>query len=147
MKQEIMSWDLYNSIINHIVREIKLSGKTYEHIGTFPRGGYIPAVHIANHLNIRGVYNLAPYSRFAIHNWNCPLLVVDDISDSGETLLNCIGKDIACVAYRVGSKVKPTYFSYILEKEVWIKFPWEPLDSEMKRDRDEAYDYSLDEVY
>lgn len=126
-----MDWNLYNLIMDNVITEIRKSGKKYDCIGTFLRGGYIPAVHIANHLNIDHIFNLREYLISEVKEWK-NLLVVDDISDTGETLLQYKDFDIACICYKSETKVKPTFNCLCTMNTTWVIFPWEPFSRDMK---------------
>lgn len=80
-----------------------------------PRGGVIFAVIISNLLDIPML--AAPCS-------GC--LVVDDIADTGETLIHYEerGYRIATMFYNKLSQIRPEY--YFKEKnDLWIVYPWE----------------------
>lgn len=61
-----------------------------------------------------------------------PVLLVDDVVDTGDTVLE-LGKKIvrktgrtdikvACLHYKVHSKIKPEYYAEITDK--WVRYPW-----------------------
>jgi hypoxanthine phosphoribosyltransferase len=58
-----------------------------------------------------------------------PILIIDDIIDSGETILAAKKKirkrssDVAVIFKKPWSKVKPDY--YVEETDKWVVFPWE----------------------
>ena len=128
-----MSWREYDKGINHIVKAINKTGKKYSKILTFNRGGLIPSASLAFRLNINKIGTI---------NDMIPddeTLIVDDISDSGETLEPFMDHDIACLCYKRGTKVLPTYFYKIYKKDVWIVFPWERGEDCIEiRDRDKS---------
>jgi hypoxanthine phosphoribosyltransferase len=135
MDKRIMTWGIYDVIIKKIIKAIKQSGKQYKTIGTFAQNGYIPAVHIAKHLDIRNLIDLDQYEPVEI--WHMDnMLVVDDISDTGDTLKWCTRHDIACICFKKGTSVMPTYPALEYKKNDWVNFPWEPDNEEMKRNRD-----------
>ena len=88
-----------------------------------PRGGLVLAVMISHALNIPLL--MAPVE-------GC--LIVDDICDSGESLLHYI-KDssnskqkkynIATVYCKKDAMVKPDFYLYTKRDNTWIIFPWE----------------------
>ena len=130
-----MTWGIYDVIVKKIIKAIKESGKVYKIIGTFAQNGYIPAVHIAKHLDIKYLANLEEMNPGEIWRMD-DMLVVDDISDTGDTLRWCTKHDIACICFKKGTTVIPTYPSLEYERNDWVNFPWEPENEEMKRNRD-----------
>ena len=53
-------------------------------------------------------------------------LIVDDISDNGNTLSKIKGKKIACLYSTPWTKTKPDWFVAMKEnKNDWIEYPWE----------------------
>ena len=132
-----MSWNEYDEIIQKIYEDIKhtyMDLKPYEAILTFPRGGYIPAAHLANLLDIHHIIT-DPMEALQVFEDN-QILVVDDISDTGKTLMKDYTpfRDIACVCYKKSTRVKPTFYSVCFEDDTWIVFPWEHKDSKEERD-------------
>ena len=110
------------------------------------RGGMTLAHHLSEIFNIKDVFtiNASSYDKTKKLStpkvWNIPnltnhekILIVDDISDSGETFLevlkklkekypNKIFKTIA-IFYKPTSKFKPDF--YFHETNEWIEFFWE----------------------
>jgi xanthine phosphoribosyltransferase len=110
------------------------------------RGGMTLAHHLAEIFNIKDVYtiNASSYDKTKKLStpkvWNIPhldeyqnILVVDDISDSGETFLEVMKKlkekypeknfSSIAIFYKPTSKFKPDY--YFHETNEWIEFFWE----------------------
>ena len=90
-----------------------------------PRGGLVLATLISYTYNIPLL--MAPTK-------DC--LIIDDIADSGRTLLHFTENDtqfnkyhIATIFYHKRSLVKPEYYMFEKTNE-WIVFPWEKLESE-----------------
>lgn len=107
-----------------------ISSLEYNFIGLYgfngvygiPRGGLVLAVMISHYYGIPLL--AAPCQR---------CLVVDDICDSGETLLHYANDTsnsgerkykIATFAYKEGAIVKPDFYR-MEKKNNWIIFPWE----------------------
>jgi xanthine phosphoribosyltransferase len=110
------------------------------------RGGMTLAHHLGEIFNIKDVYtiNASSYDKtkkLSIPKvWNIPnlkdfknILVVDDISDSGDTFIEVIknlknkypDKNFKSISifYKPTSKFKPDY--YFHETKEWIEFFWE----------------------
>ena len=64
------------------------------------------------------------------------ILLVDDISDSGDTLSSVLETlkslpqvlevKTATLVYRDTTKVVPDYYDLMLDTPAWVVFPWEP---------------------
>lgn len=132
--KHFVTWDEFDILINYLVAQIEVSGKKYNRILTFKRGGLIPAVVLSHRL---GITNLTIERQRVFIIVDDKLLVVDDITDSGETLIPYAGKDDTLTLYgKTTSEVKPTYCPKWVMPQVWVVFPWENKDAEMKRDRE-----------
>lgn len=115
-----VSWKDMEDFLSTVVEKYK--DKKLTGVCGLPRGGLIFAVVLSNRLNIPMLY--APVK-------GC--LIVDDICDSGESLLhyykNTSGKkldyEIVTMFYKENKLgVKPDY--WFMEKgDDWIVFPWE----------------------
>ena len=120
-KQEVLQ-EKIDSIIVELqnVAKIKAEGLQFSGVYGIPRGGLIPATLLSYKLGIPLLMGPAK---------NC--LIVDDIADSGKTLMHFTMNDtqfnkyfIATIYYAKRSLVKPDF--YTKEKDgKWIEFPWE----------------------
>jgi hypoxanthine phosphoribosyltransferase len=65
--------------------------------------------------------------------WKSPILLVDDIVDSGKTMkyiksqLEVWGKKVftVCLFYKKHSIIKPDAYFHRVKNNIWVKFPWE----------------------
>ncbi len=117
----IVSWEDVEDFVNLVAdyfKNTKVSG-----VYGIPRGGSIIASLLSYKMNIPILY--APYKE---------CIVMDDISDSGETLLHFDknssdngkkkGYHICTMFYKESSLVKPELYMHI-KKDSWIVYPWE----------------------
>lgn len=120
MIKEYVSWDDVENYVNKVIDFYDNSQLTG--VYGLPRGGLILAVMISHRLHIPML--MAPVE-------NC--LIVDDICDSGESLLHyqmnssSLAKPlyhISTMMYRRGAKIVPEMFGMYKEDD-WIVFPWE----------------------
>lgn len=117
----------------------------FDAIAAIARGGLTPAHFIAMKLDIREIYTINAHSydgqnRGVLTLSNTPdslqakkILLVDDISDSGNTFIASIeslrkqNSEITiktfALFYKPTSAFKPDY--YLQESEEWIEFFWE----------------------
>lgn len=118
VKKEYVSWEQVEDFVREVAEEYKDKGIT----GIFglPRGGLCMAVMLSNKMNLPML--LAPAN-------NC--LIVDDIADSGRSLIHYTENDtqfnkydIVTLFYDERSIVKPNLYRY-KKNGRWIVFPWE----------------------
>ena len=120
MDKEKLSWQDVEEWIDELISYIKSNNLEFSGVYGIPRGGIIPATILSYKTGLPLL--LAPSK-------NC--MIVDDIADSGKTLLHFTLNDtqfnkyfIATIYYSKRSLVKPDF--YTREKtEKWIEFPWE----------------------
>ncbi len=117
MKQ-YYTWEQFDTDCKGFSASIKNEGFT--HIYGIPRGGLIVAVRLSHLLGIPLL--LHP------ETFKSTTLVVDDISDSGNTLQKLIDTygtfTSFALFFKPESKVVPTYASHSSHGH-WIVFPWE----------------------
>ena len=122
MKKKYVDWWEVEAYVQGVCQyaednKLKLSG-----VYGLPRGGLVLAVMLSHRLNIPLL--MSPTN-------DC--LIVDDISDSGESLIhycnNSSGIDtyyytITTMFWNEDSTVAPDYY-WDVKREDWIVFPWE----------------------
>lgn len=110
-----VSWAEVDIFIDMVARHLQILG-TCPGVYGIPRGGLPLAVMISHRCNI---------SLLAAPCKGC--LVVDDISDTGTTLLPYVGKDYHIITMKVRSatKVRPECFLDETSGGEWFIFPWE----------------------
>jgi len=116
-----ISWKEIDYACDYITQQIKNSRKRFKNIYGLPRGGLVVAVILSHKLRIPNVV-----TSIIDTNLN-ETLVVDDITDSGRTLLhfNGISKNIATLFRKKKSEVRPKFYYKIVPEKHWIVFPWE----------------------
>lgn len=118
MNKVFVTWDQVDQYISDLAE----SNSTRHWTGVYgiPRGGLVLAVMISHRLHIP--FLGAPCE-------GC--LVVDDIADTGRSLLHYTENetqqnryDISTMYYHERSMVQPNYW-YLQKHDDWIIFPWE----------------------
>lgn len=112
------TWEDIEDFINKVVNYIKENNLKFTGIYGIPRGGLILSTLLSYRLNLPLL--LAPIK-------GC--LIIDDIADSGRTLLHYTENDtqfnkyiIITMVYHERSLVKPDFYLYI-KKDQWVNFP------------------------
>jgi len=131
VEKRYITWQQVDSLVDTIAAQITKEFSNITHIYGIPRGGLIPAVMLSHKLGIplvikRGYETLTT-------------LIVDDISDSGETLEDYEGLNTAVLLHKPHtSRSVPTMYGSIHSSDAWIIYPWERSDSKT------IQDYKLD---
>lgn len=128
MEKVKINWDNVNSLLDVINVQ---AGNKVGYVTGIPRGGTILAILYSHRFNIP--YIETPTND--LHN----LLILDDISDTGETLEKYSKKYYnnltGTLFYKEESIKKPHFYGlYIPEGYGWIVFPWENENAESIQD-------------
>lgn len=126
MEYDIITWENIDEAIEVLAKQIEDSKIHYEVIYGLARGGLVPAVMLSHRLKISMVLNMEEVWRLKVKNKAA--LIVDDISDTGETLKYFDDQkfDIATLFVREHtSKIKPRYSYKNINHDNWLLFPWE----------------------
>lgn len=113
--------DLTNDL-RQIAHSISGKEKQFKNIYGIPRGGLILAVMLSHSLNLPVILDKNEITEETI--------VIDDISDSGETFTR-IPKSGLFVTLFIDKDTKsmPDIYKHTKKKDEWIVFPWETLSS------------------
>ena len=126
MEYDVVTWENVNEAIEVLAKQIEDSKIHYEVIYGLARGGLVPAVMLSHRLKVPMVLNMEEVWRLKVKNKAA--LIVDDISDTGETLKYFHDQkfDIATLFVREHtSKIKPRYSYKDINHDNWLLFPWE----------------------
>lgn len=136
-----IKWDEFHQDVKNLCAKIKQSGE-YNKIVAISRGGLLPAGIVAYELNIRNtaVINIATYvgaEHLKLDEVDHPAhvgpvdektLIVDDLSDSGQTFKVMRRQFPAGKYVTVYAKLRGKEEVDIFAREVpdeWIVFPWD----------------------
>lgn len=115
-----VSWDDMMKYLDRLIDEIKARNLHPTGVYGVPRGGLILATLLSYKLNIPLLLNAGE---------GC--IVIDDIADSGRTLLHYTQNDtqfnkyfITTMYYHERSMVTPDFYMFT-KGDKWIVFPWE----------------------
>jgi hypoxanthine phosphoribosyltransferase len=129
MEKVYLTWDDINSLVDKLANEVSQAPVPPHYITGLPRGGLIPAVMLSHKLDIPFV-NISLIRSLP----RTEVLIVDDIADSGETLLPYKIYQTAVLHYKMRSEHIPTYYVEEVDDNVWLSYPWEREDSETIQD-------------
>lgn len=111
------TWSEFTQLIEALAK--KIASDKYKNIYGIPRAGLIVAAMLAYRLNLPVIES---------EHITKDTLIVDEIADSGKTLISMqekYGCDTAVLHKRLKTVAKPTYFIELLESDDWIKYPYE----------------------
>jgi len=130
---ESCTWDWVHAQVDSIAAQAE-QRELPEAITGIPRGGLIPAILLAYKLDIP--YITLEQAQELLPGRRRRILLVDDIADSGYTLLdaNYFGFITATLAKRHTSKFNPDFIGCTISNDDWIIFPWESTDSQPIQD-------------
>ncbi|MBO8182405.1 MAG: phosphoribosyltransferase [Archaeoglobus sp.] len=183
LKCVVYSWKEIYEMCEELGRKIDSSGFKPDVIVAIARGGWVPARILCDVLDVRELYSVKAehWGRVAtpgeaklvqalnVDLSNKSVLLVDDVTDTGETCL--IVKDhlsslgakevrIAVLDHKSTSKFLPDYFVRKMEAWKWIVYPWSYYEdtrdfiekhemgdkdaTEIQRELKEKYDFDVD---
>jgi len=142
-----LTWnDIQSSCIN-ICYHMSLYDYKPDYIIGLMKGGVVPARIFADYFNVRFDFytlNVSLYSginkrdKLVIQDFNIKMnnkkvLIVDDILDSGKTMLGVLKYlknkktdfKTATLYWKETALTKPDYYDQIALKNDWVVFPWE----------------------
>ena len=146
-----LTWDDIQSLAEKTADMIKKDGFNADIMIAISRGGFDPARIISDQLGIRKIASLQiiyyssvgekrekPEILFPLNAQieGLKVLVVDDVSDSGHSLIaakkyieeqGVAEVKIATLHHKPWSEFKPDYYADEVDK--WILYPWEPNES------------------
>jgi len=135
MKEKVFySWEWLDKTVMELGETILSSNINIEYVTGVPRGGLIPAVMLSHYMNKK----FKPYNEVLemTNGQRKKVLVVDDISDTGETLYKAetFGFQTATLTVRYSTIFIPDFYGDKIEDDRWLVFPWEREDSKTVQD-------------
>ena len=126
------SWNEFDDCVDYIVQAIKSQNTNFHGVAGLPRGGLPLAVTLSHRLQIPyfDLNNKTEFKKFNKEGNN--LLIVDDISDGGNTFIKLLEKingpaniTTAALLKRRGTAYTPKFVGMEILGSEWIIFPWE----------------------
>ncbi|MDO8516873.1 MAG: phosphoribosyltransferase [Nanoarchaeota archaeon] len=127
--KKYISWNQFQIMAESLEKKINHSKKEFDGIYGIPRGGLVLGVCLSHRLSLP-----------LLEKPETNILIVDDISDMGNTLQNYkFGKyrncTIATLYSTTWTKVIPDFFvNYKKSQDEWLVFPWENLNEKEEKD-------------
>ncbi len=150
MEKRVVSWSSLGLLIKLLAEKVKQHEKPDVVVG-IARGGLLPAMVIADRLRVPlDFINIKSYKAIGVKGTlrvydvmyedvkGKKVLIVDDVTDTGETFMFVVNYMLkkgassvllASLFVKPWSKVKPNF--YVEETDDWIVFPWELGEFEM----------------
>jgi hypoxanthine phosphoribosyltransferase len=144
---EIMTWELFDSLAKNVANRIIESGYKPDFMVGLARGGWVLSRVLCDYLGVKDLVSLkvehwgvtaTPDGRaqikyaFDIDLTGRNVLVVDDITDTGESMIiaveyvkskNPASIKTAALRHIEGSKFTPDYYGDVITWR-WVVFPW-----------------------
>ena len=148
MRCELVSWDYFYALSLDLAFKISDSGYKPDVLIAIARGGVIPGRVLCDFLNMMefGCFRVEHYhgahkktfarikTPLSVNVDNKRLLVVDDISDSGDTFSIAMehilqrGKPVeiktATLQHKTVSQFVPDFYAQIITEWRWVIYPW-----------------------
>jgi hypothetical protein len=147
---KLVTWDEIAQWTETVAKKITETGFRPTVVVGLTRGGWVPARLICDHLKVKKLYAVKTEhwgvtanqdgkalltQELSIDIANDSVLVVDDITDTGESLILALGHLMkmkprglksSTLLYIAHSKIQPDYFCVHVPKEewTWFIFPW-----------------------
>jgi len=127
---DVVAWESVKLGSAHISEWIQKEVGSDVVLYGIPRGGMVPAVTIAHHLEDQGVrVRLVPDIYHVLPSELHKLVIVDEICDSGDTFrvlkqLFPMAKT-ATLYHRIGAKFTADFHAFEINDDRWLQFPWE----------------------
>ncbi len=141
-----LTWDDVQSLTEEVARKVRASGFSPEVIVAVSRGGFDPARILCDQLDVRRLACVQVESYDGMNRTKEPVvvipvnadlrekrvIVVDDVSDSGASLLKARDHTLskgasesrtATLHVKPWSKFRPDYFAG--SADAWVVYPWE----------------------
>ena len=136
VKKLYVTWEQIEQDVDKIVSDL-LKHADIDYVVGIPRGGLIIAVMISHRLGVKHmtIDHLEKLEEFDLDIDKKKILIVDDISDSGQTLKR-FRKDYttATLDVRNTTIAIPQFYVNWLDNADWIVYPWERKDSKTIQD-------------
>lgn len=144
---QAVSWGQFDRLVRGVAVAIRASGFQPDAVIAIARGGFVPARILCDYLEVMELVSfrvehyrgqqVEPQARVR-HPLNIDVkgkrvLVVDDLSDTGETFavatdylkqLGAAEVRTAALHHKQQSKFEPDYYAKRLRKWRWISYPW-----------------------
>ena len=134
VKKVFISWEDIELDVQKIVAQVS----NVDYVVGIPRGGLIIAVMISHRLGVKHmtIDHLEKLEEFGLDIDKKKILVVDDISDSGQTLKRFIkqGYTTATLDVRHTTVAIPEHYANWIDNADWIVYPWEHKESKSIQD-------------
>lgn len=132
-QKQYYSWEWTNTCIERIGESLEYF-REIKYVTGIPRGGLIPAVLMSHKFGL--TYISLEQAKTLPKAEKKKVVVVDDISDTGQTLKQLDIHDFvtASLTYRQGTTHLPHVFGSTVDSDDWIVFPWENKNSKTIQD-------------
>lgn len=119
--------DTWNALHN-LISQLTESGEQFDVVLAIARGGLVPATYIAHALGVSNIVSCKSIP--PSFSEDTRVLIVDDIADSGTTLMqltdSMVNKyRVATIFKRFDTVYEPDFYGQEIKHKNWVTFPWE----------------------
>lgn len=121
-KKILYTWENFDYDVKRIVKHINNLKHKYKAIYAIPCGGLVLGTTLKNYLKIPLIFSLKSVKSEDV-------LIVDDVSDTGNTLskIKNIDKYYTITLFKKQkTSYTPNFYVRECKQDIWIVYPWEP---------------------
>lgn len=134
MKKVYFSWNDFEKAVQELTKQISFWDKIDFVVG-IPRGGVILAIVLSHRTGVKHM-TIDHFEKVKGELDPKRILIVDDISDSGQTLKKYVDEGYLTATWheRFSTIAKPDFVVEHLNNTDWVVYPWEAKDSKAVQD-------------
>lgn len=128
VKKQYITWENYGNLLDKLFHELEKTELKFDYLYGPPRGALPIVSYLGYRINVEIIYNLDNN----ILNNSSEILIVDDISDTGETFLQLLNKFkiksklfFATLHMKPRTAVIPDIYIDTIPNDIWVVYPYE----------------------
>lgn len=128
---KIVTWDEYTALTDQLAKVIDFDNNKFDLIVAINRGGNV----LGTMLSYKSHIPLVVVNKDQLIDYAGYVLVVDDLSDTGNTFLKVVANlktrkfKTAAMHVKKGTKFIPNYYAQEMDAE-WIVYPYEQIEGQ-----------------
>lgn len=129
---KLINWTQYDHLVTTLADKIDFKKNQFDQIVAINRGGNV----LGTMLSYKSHVPLTVVNKDQSIDYAGCVLIVDDLSDSGNTFLRVVANlrthkfKTACIHVKEGTKFVPDFYAETVGKE-WIVYPYEQIEEDI----------------